>query len=88
MAADKDAIREAYMNERFVEFAFESKRWWDLRRWRRFDVLNDVQRRTGLRYTLKTGQTGPILHDDINMVWNRFTWEVVTVDTTRYRCKG
>ncbi|MBX2925170.1 MAG: RagB/SusD family nutrient uptake outer membrane protein [Chitinophagaceae bacterium] len=80
-AASKDAIREAYMNERFVEFAFEDKRWWDLRRWRRLDILNTVHRRTGLRYTLKTGQTAPAGHDDINTVWNRFTWEVVTVDT-------
>lgn len=80
-AASKDEIRTVYMNERFVEFAFEDKRWWDLRRWRKLDMLNSMQRRKGLRYTLKTGEAGPTGHDDINVVWNRFTYEVVTVDT-------
>jgi starch-binding outer membrane protein, SusD/RagB family len=80
-AVSKDEIRTAYMNERFVEFAFEDKRWWDLRRWRKLDVLNQVVRRKGLRYTLKNGETGPSGYDDINTVWNRFTYEVVTVDT-------
>ena len=54
---------------------------WLIGAWRELDILNDVNRRTGLRYTLKAGQTAPTLHDDINTVWNRFTWEVVIVDT-------
>lgn len=33
-ATTKEQIRQAIMDERFVEFAFERKRFWDLRRWR------------------------------------------------------
>lgn len=33
-ATSKEEIRQVIMDERFVEFAFENKRWWDLRRWR------------------------------------------------------
>lgn len=36
-------IREAYVNERFIEFAYEGKRWNDLRRWKRFDILNNLR---------------------------------------------
>ncbi len=86
--ANKEEIREAYIKERFVEFAFENKRWWDLRRWRRFDILNNVERRKGLKYTLKTGETGPSAKEDINDVWNRFTWEIVTVDTRNIDVKS
>lgn len=38
MAADKDAFRTLIHNERRIELAFESSRYWDLRRW--LDVLN------------------------------------------------
>ena len=40
-ATTQSDIREAYVNERFVEFAYEGKRWNDLRRWKRFDILNN-----------------------------------------------
>lgn len=66
-------IRQAYINERFVEFAFEGKRWDDLRRWQRFDILNDLQQRHGLAIELKTGQQEVQPLSNINSVWNRFT---------------
>lgn len=56
MAASQQAIREAYMNERYVEFAFENKRWGDLRRWKRFDIVNKQQHRGGIYFVLKEGQ--------------------------------
>lgn len=43
----KGAMRKAIMDERFIEFALEQKRFWDLRRMRRFDVL-DGKKRKGL----------------------------------------
>jgi len=51
-ASTKNEIREAYLSERFVEFAFEGKRFGDLRRWKRFDVLNKLQYREGLYIVL------------------------------------
>lgn len=51
-ASSQDEIREALMNERFVEFAFEGKRWSDLRRWMRWDILNEMKHRQGLYIVL------------------------------------
>lgn len=47
-ASSQVDIREAYMNERFIEFAYEGKRWNDLRRWKRFDILNKMKYRSTL----------------------------------------
>lgn len=58
-ATSQDEIREAYMNERFVEFAFEGKRWGDLRRWKRIDILNKHEYRSGLYLVINN-------NDDIN----------------------
>jgi hypothetical protein len=55
-AASQAAIRDAYMDERFVEFAFENKRFGDLRRLKKFDILNQQQHRHGLYIVLKDGQ--------------------------------
>nr|WP_250775157.1 RagB/SusD family nutrient uptake outer membrane protein [Dyadobacter sp. MSC1_007] len=55
-AATQAEMREAYMAERFVEFAFENKRWGDLRRWKRFDVINKLGFRHGIYFVLKDGQ--------------------------------
>lgn len=52
-ATSQENIRKAYMDERLVEFAFEGKRWGDLRRWKRFDLLNKMKYRSGLYVTLK-----------------------------------
>lgn len=47
-ATSQDDIREAYVNERFIEFAYEGMRWDDLRRWKRFDILNNLKYRSTL----------------------------------------
>lgn len=78
-AASQEDIRKAYQDERFVEFAFEGKRWDDLRRWKRFDLLRGTQRH-GLAVTLKPGQTDPAPMDDINQVYNRFNYTEITTD--------
>jgi hypothetical protein len=72
-------IREAYINERFVEFAFEGKRWDDLRRLRRFDILNTQQTRKAVLMYLKEGATVPLITDDIydEAIWSRFTPHIV-----------
>jgi len=72
-ATDQADIREAYENERFVEFAFEGKRWDDLRRWKKLDMLNVMGQRLGLAIELKPGQQDVQPLSDINQVWNRFT---------------
>ena len=53
MAANQSEIREAYMKERYIEFAYENKRWADLRRWKRFDILNDLKYRSSLYLVIK-----------------------------------
>lgn len=78
-AASQEDIRKAYQDERFVEFAFEGKRWDDLRRWKRFDLLRGTQRHS-LAITLKSGQTDPAPMDNINNVYNRFDYTVITTD--------
>lgn len=55
-AATKPEIQDAYMWERQAEFAFENKRFGDLRRWKRYAVLNDQGTRRGLYITLKDGE--------------------------------
>lgn len=52
-ATSQNDIREAYINERFIEFAYEGKRWADLRRWKRFDILNDIKYRSTLYPVIK-----------------------------------
>ena len=54
-ASSKNAIREAYMKERFVELAFENKRFGDLRRLKRFDILNTMKYRSTLYVVLNDG---------------------------------
>lgn len=52
-ATSQDEIREAYINERFIEFAYEGMRFSDLRRWKRFDILNDLKYRASLYPVIK-----------------------------------
>lgn len=55
-AVTQAEFREAYIAERFIEFAFENKRWGDLRRWKRFDIINNQIFRHGIYFVLKDGQ--------------------------------
>jgi hypothetical protein len=50
---NKSQMRDAIMFERKVEFAFEGKRFWDLRRRRLFETTLNLTRRQGLTITLK-----------------------------------
>lgn len=52
-AASQNDIRKAYMDERFIEFAYEGKRWSDIRRWKRYDMLNALKWRSGLYAVIK-----------------------------------
>jgi len=78
-ASSSTDIRTAYRNERFVEFAFEGKRWDDIRRWMKFDILRGKQRHN-LAITLKTGKDDPAPMADVNQVYNIFDYKVITTD--------
>lgn len=52
-ASSTEDIRQAFMDERFVELAYEGKRWGDLRRRKSFDILNKQAYRSTLRLVLK-----------------------------------
>lgn len=75
----QDAIRERYIKERFVEFLFESKRLHDLRRWRRFDIINNQKKQYGIQSWLKPGQPLPKITDDINEIWDHFEPHIVEI---------
>lgn len=64
-AVNQSDIREAYINERFIEFAYEGKRWNDLRRWKRFDILNDLKYRSTLY---------PVIKDKTLVENKKFDW--------------
>jgi hypothetical protein len=78
---------DAILYERQLEFAFEGKRFWDLRRYNKLGtVLNTIKRRTGLTITLKT--TAPsdfaTTRDGLtldNVYTNYFTIATKQVDT-------
>jgi starch-binding outer membrane protein, SusD/RagB family len=83
-----DQIFEAIVRERQIEFAFESKRYWDLRRWHMFDRLNGTVRE-GIKVNLigitpdafKAGvDNGSIVVTDANYA-TYFTHEVIVLDT-------
>lgn len=40
----KDGLRQIIHQERTIELAFEGKRFWDIRRWKEIDALNDQPR--------------------------------------------
>jgi len=79
-ASSRSDIRIAYQRERLVEFAFEGKRWDDLRRCKKFGYLRSLPQRHGLAIVLKPGQADVRPLDDINIVWNRFSYKVVQTD--------
>ncbi len=82
----KDEMRDAVMYERRIEFAFEAKRFWDLRRCRLFESLLNGKKRTGLRTTLKPGvtkeQINALSQAQIESNYAQyFNQEVITMDT-------
>lgn len=50
----RDAMFKAILHERQVEFAFEGKRYWDLRRWKLFESTLNGSARAGITITLNT----------------------------------
>lgn len=80
-------IRTACQQERFVEFAFENKRWDDLRRWKMFGYLRSLPQRHGLGIVLKAGQPDVQPMDDINVVWTRFSSTAITTDAQNIAIK-
>ncbi len=75
----QDEIRERYIKERFVEFLFESKRLDDLRRWKRFDIINNQRKQYGIQSWLKPGYPIPNITDDIYEIWDHFEPHIVEV---------
>jgi hypothetical protein len=53
----QEQMREAIELERQIEFAYEGKRFWDLRRSRLFESRLNGKKRVGLKTTLKAGVT-------------------------------
>ncbi len=50
----RDEMFKAILHERQIEFAFEGKRFWDLRRWKLFEEMLNGTRRTGVAISLNT----------------------------------
>jgi hypothetical protein len=77
----------AILDERQIEFAFEGKRFWDLRRWKLIGKTLNGTRRTGVTISLKT--TGvpadfATTRDNVNLdlaYTNYFTLEFKSLDT-------
>lgn len=81
---------EAILYERQIEFAFEGKRFWDLRRWKKIESTLNGKKRTGLRIKLKTGTGIPTAaqfaenRNSVNLddaYTNYFELEVIDKDT-------
>ncbi|WP_162818001.1 RagB/SusD family nutrient uptake outer membrane protein [Niabella yanshanensis] len=66
LAVSVDQMRDLILNERFVEFAFEGKRVEDLRRTRRYHLMNGTL--TGLQVVLKESAYKAILEDTTNRI--------------------
>jgi hypothetical protein len=71
-------LREAIHFERYIEFAFEGKRFWDLRRWREFSKINGIHK-YGLEAQLKAGYQ-PV--KDNSLLSQNFTYTVKELITS------
>jgi hypothetical protein len=56
-ASTQVEFRDAYIKERQVEFAFENKRLPDLRRWKRYDILNTQMYKSSIYAVMKDAVT-------------------------------
>ncbi len=78
----KEKIREAIFTERYIEFAYEGKRFWDLKRSRKLTSL-DGETQTGLLSTLKAGinpQTDP--RGQFDYLPTDFDYKVIPITPT------
>lgn len=72
---------QAILDERQIEFAFEGKRFWDLRRWKKLESVMNGNKGTKVVIAVKTGKTAPTANDlagNIDDLYNNF----FTVTTT------
>ncbi len=78
----REELRDAIMLERKIEFAFEGKRFWDLRRTRRLAEIDQMEKE-GCLPTLKPG-----LDPDDGDTWllepEDFTYEILPYDRKEY----
>jgi starch-binding outer membrane protein, SusD/RagB family len=79
-------MQDAIMYERQIEFAFEGKRHWDLRRNMLFENKLNGTKRTGLKITLKPGvtkaQVDKLTLAELEANYNQyFQHQVITLDT-------
>ncbi|KGE14985.1 RagB/SusD family nutrient uptake outer membrane protein [Sphingobacterium deserti] len=58
VAASRDQLFKAVLNERKIEFAYEGKRFYDLRRWMLFDDATGMNSRLGIPVLNGTRRTG------------------------------
>lgn len=67
MAMSQQEMFDAILYERQIEFAFEGKRFWDLRRWKKMEsTINSLKRRHGMVITLNVGAGIPTAADFAN----------------------
>lgn len=75
-ATTKEGVRQAIMDERFVEFAFESKRFYDLRRWRIYKSrMEGLQ--NSIKHRLRSEWIGSVADrptglKNMDEIWNQF----------------
>jgi len=79
-ASSQADIRTAYINEKQVEFAFESQRLPDLRRWKRYDILNSQGARHGLLLVINPTAPLPAPTDNIMNAAVRANFSATYVD--------
>lgn len=79
-ATSQADLRTAVMNERMVELAFEGFRFNDLRRLKRYDILNDQVTRRGLLLMLNKGAALPGNTDNIMTASVRANFSAVIVE--------
>jgi hypothetical protein len=86
-ANTKDEIRLAFENENLIEFALENKRFDQLRRLRKWDVVLNGLQKHGLKISQKEGAAGPSGLVDIDDYINNFNVEKVEVGTQAFNVR-
>ncbi len=79
-ATSQADIRTAIISERQVEFAFENFRMEDLRRWKRYDILNNQGARHGLYITLNPVASLPAEYQSVLDPAVRANFSAVYID--------
>ena len=78
---------DAILHERQIEFAFEGKRYWDLRRWKLFEPRLNGTQRTALQINLDTSLIKPDVlaatRNDLNIdsVYKYYKFQTKSLDT-------